>query len=329
MINLVTSSALCFLQLLLLAVMCLGPSTIQAQTYPTQSIKLISPIPSGGAPDLIARIIAAKLSELTQQAVVVENRVGSNGMIAADYVAKSTADAHTLLVGMDSIFTINPYLYTKSSLDVNRELVPVATLGSNQFVLSANANLPVKSFTEFIEWAKHANPPLAYASAGNGSQHHLIMELLKSRAGVDLMHVPYKGGSPATTATVGGEVAVMFAGTSNSNLIKAGKLKGLASTGMKRSRVFSELPTINETYPDFEASIWIGLFAPINTPVSTVNKLRDHVNKALSTPEVIESLFKSGGIEAFISSQDEFKALILRDQKKYSKIIQSLKIKVD
>ena len=132
MINLVTGSALCFLQLLLLAVMCLGPSTIQAQTYPTQSIKLISPIPSGGAPDLIARIIAAKLSELTQQAVVVENRVGSNGMIAADYVAKSTADAHTLLVGMDSIFTINPYLYTKSSLDVNRELVPVATLGSNQ-----------------------------------------------------------------------------------------------------------------------------------------------------------------------------------------------------
>lgn len=327
MINLLTGS--CFLHLLLLAVMCLGPSTIQAQTYPTQSIKLISPIPSGGAPDLIARIIAAKLSELTQQAVVVENRVGSNGMIAADYVAKSTSDAHTLLVGMDSIFTINPYLYTKSSLDVNRELVPVATLGSNQFVLSANANLPVKSFSEFIEWAKQANPPLAYASAGNGSQHHLIMELLKSRAGVDLMHVPYKGGSPATTATVGGEVAVMFAGTSNSNLIKAGKLKGLASTGMKRSRVFSELPTINETYPDFEASIWIGLFAPVNTPVATVNKLRDHVNKALSTPEVIESLFKSGGIEAFISTQEEFKALILRDQKKYSKIIQSLKIKVD
>jgi tripartite-type tricarboxylate transporter receptor subunit TctC len=103
----------------------------------------------------------------------------------------------------------------------------------------------------------------------------------------------------------------------------------LASTGMKRSRVFSELPTINETYPDFEASIWIGLFAPVNTPVATVNKLRDHVNKALSTPEVIESLFKSGGIEAFISTQEEFKALILRDQKKYSKIIQSLKIKVD
>lgn len=308
---------------------CFSPASSQAQSYPSQAIKLISPIPSGGAPDLIARIIAAKLSELMQQAVVVENRVGSNGMIAAEYVAKSAADGHTLLVGMDSIFTINPYLYTKSSLDVNRELVPVATLGSNQFVLSANANLPVKSFSEFIEWAKYANPPLAYASAGNGSQHHLIMELLKSRAGVDLMHVPYKGGSPATTATVGGEVAVMFAGTSNSNLIKAGKLKALASTGLKRSRVFSELPTINETYPDFEASIWIGLFAPTNTPIATLNKLREYVNKALSTSEVIESLFKSGGIEAFITSQEEFKALILRDQKKYSKIIQTLKIRLD
>ncbi len=301
----------------------------QVPSYPTQTIKLISPIPSGGAPDLIARILAAKLTDLTQQAVVVENRVGSNGLIAADHVAKSAADGHTLLVGMDSIFTVNPYLYTKTTLDVNRELIPVASLGANQFVLSANANLPIKNFAEFLELAKQANPPLAYASAGNGSQHHLIMELLKSRAGIDLMHVPYKGGAPATTATVAGEVAIMFAGTSNSNLIKAGKLKALASTGAKRSRVFAEVPTINETYSDFEASIWIGLFAPAGTPLATVNKIREHVTKALATPEVIDSLFKSGGIEPLITSQEEFKALIVRDQKKYAKIIQSLKIKVD
>jgi len=297
--------------------------------YPSQTIKLISPIPSGGAPDLIARILAAKLTELSQQAVVVDNRVGSNGMIAADHVAKSLPDGHTLLVGMDSIFTINPYLYAKSALDVNKELMPVATLGGNQFVLSAHANLPVKSFAEFVELAKNTNPPLAYASAGNGSQHHLIMELLKARTGIELLHVPYKGGAPATTATVGGEVAVMFAGTSNSNLIKAGKLKALASTGAKRSRVFPDVPSINETYPDFEASIWIGLFAPANTPASVILKLRDWVSKAQVSADVVENLFKAGGIEPLITSQEEFRALIARDQRKYAKIIHALKLKVD
>lgn len=318
---------------LLGAMTCLSvPSFAQVNSslsYPSQAIKLISPIPSGGAPDLIARIIAVKLSELSKEAVVVDNRVGSNGMIAADHVAKSAPDGYTLLVGMDSIFTINPFLYTKAALDVNKELIPVASLGGNQFVLSANANLPLKSFTDFVELAKHANPPLAYASAGNGSQHHLIMELLKARAGIELMHVPYKGGAPATTATVGGEVAVMFAGTSNSNLIKAGKLKALASTGAKRSRVFPDVPSINETFPDFEASIWIGLFAPLNTPAPIVSKLRDWVNKALGSPDVVENLFRAGGIEPLITTPEEFRALIAKDQKKYAKIIQSLKIKVD
>jgi len=309
-----------------------GLSSAQVPTtpvYPSQAIKLISPIPSGGAPDLIARILSVKLAELTQQAVVVDNRVGSNGMIAAEHVARSLPDGHTLLVGMDSIFTVNPYLYPKSSVDVNKELIPVASLGSNQFVLSAHANLPVKNFADFVELAKHANPPLAYASAGNGSQHHLIMELLKARTGMELMHVPYKGGAPATTATVGGEVAVMFAGTSNSNLIKAGKLKALASTGAKRSRVFPDVPSIIETYPDFEASIWIGLFAPANTPALTITKIREWIAKVLSSPDVVENLFKAGGIEPLNTSLDEFKALIARDQRKYSKIIQSLKIKVD
>lgn len=314
---------------LLLACGLCGAQPSNSTPYPSQTLKLISPIPSGGAPDLIARILSVKLAELSQQAVVVDNRVGSNGMIAAEHVAKSLPDGYTLLVGMDSIFTINPYLYAKSALDVNKELIPVATLGGNQFVLSAHSNLPVKSFAEFVELAKHANPPLAYASAGNGSQHHLIMELLKARAGMELLHVPYKGGAPATTATVGGEVAVMFAGTSNSNLIKAGKLKALASTGAKRSRVFPEVPTINETYPDFEASIWIGLFAPANTPSAVVLKLRDWVGKALVAPEVVENLFKAGGIEPLITTQEEFKALIARDQRKYAKVIQALKIKVD
>jgi tripartite-type tricarboxylate transporter receptor subunit TctC len=301
----------------------------QTANYPHQPIKLVSPIPAGGAPDLIARIMAAKLSELSAQSVVVETRVGSNGYIAADYVARSPADGYTLLVCMDSTFSVNPYLYSKSSLDVNHDLLPIASLGANQFILSANANLGVKSFVEFVEVAKHANPPLAYASAGNGSQHHLIMELLKARSGIELMHVPYKGGSPATTATVGGEVAVMFAGTSNANLLKSGKLRALASTGIRRSKAFPDLPTLSETYPDFEATIWIGLFGPAQLPASVVTQLRTWITLALKSNDVVDNLFKSGGIEPLITTQEEFKALIAQDQKKYSKIIGQLHLKLE
>ena len=140
-----------------------APLQAQSNPYPRQTIKLVSPIPAGGAPDLIARILGAKLAELTSQSVVIENHVGSNGGVAAEYVARSSPDGYTLLVCMDSTFTINPYLYRHSNIDVNKDLLPVATLGSNQFVLSANAQLPVKNFAEFIALAKKSSPPLAYA----------------------------------------------------------------------------------------------------------------------------------------------------------------------
>jgi tripartite-type tricarboxylate transporter receptor subunit TctC len=155
------------------------------------------------------------------------------------------------------------------------------------------------------------------------------MELLKARSGIELMHVPYKGGSPATTATVGGEVAVMFAGTSNANLLKSGKLRALASSGAHRSRAFPEIPTISETYPDFEATIWIGLFGPAQLPQSIVTQIRTLVNQALKSSDVVDNLFKSGGIEPLITSQEDFKSLIAQDQKKYSKIIGQLHLKLD
>jgi len=179
-------------------------------------VRLISPIPPGGAPDLIARAVGQRLSQLWTQAVVIENKVGSNGQLAAEYVAHAAPDGYTLLVGMDSLFVINPYLYKQSMVDVNKELIQIATLGANQFVLAINPNSPAKSLPEFIDYAKKSKPELAYASGGNGSQHHLTMELLKARAGINLLHVPYKGGTAATTATIGGETVAMFSGTSNS-----------------------------------------------------------------------------------------------------------------
>jgi tripartite-type tricarboxylate transporter receptor subunit TctC len=300
-----------------------------AQDYPQKTVRLISPIPPGGAPDLIARAVGHRLALLWSQPVVVENKIGSNGQLAAEYAAHATADGYTLLVGMDSLFVINPYLYKQSTVDVNKELIPIATLGANQFVLSINANLPVKTVSEFVAYAKNAKPALAYASGGNGSQHHLTMELLKAKADIDLLHVPYKGGTAATTATIGGETVAMFSGTSNSSLIKAGKLRAIAVSGLVRSKLLPDVPTVSEFYPGFDNTIWIGLFAPRGTPDLIVQRLRKDVARVLASHELAESFANAGGIEPFVTSPDEMQKLIKRDQAKYSKLISELKLKID
>jgi tripartite-type tricarboxylate transporter receptor subunit TctC len=287
------------------------------------------PIPAGGAPDITARVVGQKLSELLGTPVVVENHAGSNGNIAGDLVAKSPPDGYTLLLGQDSLITINPHLYARMPFDPLKDLVPVATLVANQFVLAVNPALPVRNFQEFVDYARRTTPPLAYASGGNGSQHHLSMELLKQRAGIDLLHVPFKGGAPATQATVAGDTAAMFAGTSNSAQIKAGKLRALAVTGARRSLEFPDLPTIAEFYPGYEVTIWLALFAPAGTPEPVLARLRQAVAKALASPEVKEKFNTAGGMETFVTTPDEFAALIRRDFDKYGKIVKSTGIRVD
>jgi tripartite-type tricarboxylate transporter receptor subunit TctC len=175
--------------------------------FPARPITLLVPIPPGGAPDIAARLIGQKLSEHIGQPVVIENRVGANGNIAADLVAKAQPDGHTLGLLADSQITINPHLY-KMPFDALRDLAPVATVAANQFVLTVNPSLPVRSFPEFVEHARQANPPLAYASGGNGSQHHLTLERLQRRAGISLLHGPFQGGAPAAAATVAGDTAL-------------------------------------------------------------------------------------------------------------------------
>lgn len=297
--------------------------------YPSRPIKLIVPIPAGGAPDIAARVVGQKLSALLGQAVVVENHAGSNGNIAGDLVAKSTPDGYTLLLGQDSLIAINPHLYAKMSFDTLKDLVPIATVASNQFVLAVNPALPVRNFREFIDYAKRAQPPLAYASGGNGSQHHLSMEILKQRAGIDMLHVPFKGGAPATMATVAGDTVAMFSGTSTYAQIKAGKLRALAVTGTHRSQEFPELPTIGEFYPGYEVTIWLALFAPAGTPEAVIARLRAAIALALAAPDVKEQLNAAGGLEPFPSSPDEFSALIRRDYDKYGAVVKSAGIKVD
>jgi len=297
--------------------------------YPSRPIKLVVPIPPGGAPDISARVLGQRLAELVGQPVVVENRPGSNGNIAIDFVAKSAPDGYTLGLFADSMITINPHLYKKMQSDTLKDLAPVASVVSNQWVLSVNPSVPVKDFKEFIEYARKASPPLAYASGGNGSIHQLAMEMLKQRASINLVHVPYKGGTPAATATVAGETAAMFSGTSSAPQIKAGRLRALAVTGTTRSAIFPELPTIGEFYPGYEVTIWLGLFAAAGTPPALLATLHAEVNKALAEPEVRARLNAAGGLEPYISTPQEFAEQIRRDYAKYGKVVKDVGVTVD
>jgi tripartite-type tricarboxylate transporter receptor subunit TctC len=297
--------------------------------YPSRTVRIVVSIPPGGAPDIAARIVGQKLGEGFGQPVVVENRPGANGNTAAAEVARAAPDGYTLILAADSLIAINPHLYSRMPLDTLKDLAPVASLVANQFVLSVNPSLPVKTLQEFVEHARRASPPLNYASGGNGSQHQLTMELLKSRAGIDLVHVPYRGGAPATTATMSGEVAAMFAGTSTAPQIRAGRLRALATSGAKRSSAFPELPTIAETYPGFENSIWLGLFGPAGMPDEVLVRLRTAIAGILRSGEVRTRLHDAGGLEPFATTAEEFAALIRRDHERYGKLIRELGIKAD
>ena len=303
-------------------------STAAFAQFPSRQVTIIVPIPPGGAPDIAARVLAEKLSTALGQPVVVENRAGANGNIANELVARAQPDGHTLGLLADSQITINPHLY-KMPIDTMKDLTPVSPVAVNQFVLTINPSLPVRTFPEFIEFAKKANPPLAYASGGNGSQHHLTMEMLKQRAGINMLHVPFKGGAPAATATVAGDTQAMWSGSSNAPQIKSGRLRPLAVSGAQRSAQYPELPTIAEFYPGFENSIWLGLFGPAGIPEATLGKLRAELKKALESPDVKQKFNAAGGLDPYVASPDEFTALIKRDYAKYAKAVKDIGIKVD
>jgi tripartite-type tricarboxylate transporter receptor subunit TctC len=300
-----------------------------AQQFPSRPIHILVTIPPGGAPDIVARVVGEKISHALGQPVVVDNKPAANGNAAGQEVARAAPDGHTLLLAADSLIVINPHVYSSMPIDTLKDLTPISSLVSNQFVLSINPKLPPKNFKEFIEYAKKANPPLAYASGGNGSQHQLTMEMLKERAGFDMIHVPYKGGSPATAATMSGEVAALFSGTSSAPQIKAGRLRALAVAGGKRSPTFPDLPTIGEFYPGFENSIWLGLFGPANLPEEVLTRLRTEVHKALEAQDVKASLMGKGSLETLILSPEDFDKLIRRDYDKYGKLIKKLGVKAD
>jgi tripartite-type tricarboxylate transporter receptor subunit TctC len=307
-----------------------GASGALAQSYPSRPIHLVTGNPPGGATDFIARIIGPPLGARLGQNLVIDNRPGANGTISAEVVAKAAPDGYTLLYANDSLLVVNPHTYSKMSVNPIRDLEPLVTTISNQLVLAINPKaVPVNDFPSFVEFARKPPAPLFYASIGNGSHHHLAMELLKQRAGIDITHVPYKGGGPASIAVIAGENHAMFGGTSVVTHIKSGKLKGIAVSGSKGWPTMPDLPGIGEFYPGYKASLWHGMFLPRGTPPAVIARLRAEMNAVLALPEVRDKLVSGGAGEPYITTPEEFAAVMRADYERYGNLIKSIGFKAD
>jgi tripartite-type tricarboxylate transporter receptor subunit TctC len=307
------------------AVCFVSPSSAQ---YPAKPIRMMVPNPPGGATDTLGRLIAPRLGEALGQPVLVENRSGSNGNLATETVARAAPDGYTLLLAADAQIVISPHLYSMP-VDPLKDLVPVSSLVNTAMVLTVNPSVPARTLQEFVDHAKRAKPPLAYGSIGNGSQHHLVMEMLKARAGIEMVHIPYKGGGPATLALIAGEVSAALGGNSVSGQIKAGKIRALALAGTKRTQAYPDLPLISETYPGVEVTPWLGTFAPVGTPAPVLGRLRDETNRLLADGAMRGKLGGVGGLEVYVSTPEEFAALVRSEYEKYGQIVKQVGAKVD
>jgi len=307
-----------------LALIC---GTAFAQQYPVRPIRMIVPNPPGGATDNLARVIAPKLGELLGQTIVVDNRPGSNGNLATDATVRSAPDGHTLLLGQDSQIVISPHLYRNLPFDTLRDLTPVASLVSTQMLLAVHPSLPVKSVPEFVEYARRASPPLVYASIGNGSQHHLAMEMLKTHAGINLLHVPYKGGGPALVALFSGEVTVMFGGSSAAPHVRSGKLRALALAG-KRNPAYPDLPALSEFYPGVELVPWLGLFAPVGLSAPVLGKVRMETGRLLADPATRERV-QGIALDPYVTTPQDFAAFVRAEHAKYGEVVRAARVTID
>jgi tripartite-type tricarboxylate transporter receptor subunit TctC len=308
-------------------VMPLGSRISRAQAYPTRQVRVIVGQAAGSGSDTFARLIGQFLSERLGQQFVIETRPGAAGNIATEAVVRSPPDGYTLLL-VNSSNAINATLYEKLNFDFIRDIAPIRGIGSFAFVMEVNPSVPAKTLPEFIAYAK-ANPgKVNMASAGSGSTSHVSGELFKMMAGVEMVHVPYRGSTPALTDLLAGQVQVMFDATPSSlPHIGAGKLRPLAVTTATRLEILPNIPTIGDFVPDYEASTWLGFGAPKNTPAAVVDRLNKEINLAISDPAIKARLVDLGGIALPPSSPSEFGKLIADDTEKWAKVIRSANIK--
>jgi tripartite-type tricarboxylate transporter receptor subunit TctC len=300
-----------------------------AQAWPDKPIRFVVAAPAGSSLDALARTISDRLKDRVGQPVIVENKPAAGGTVATTEVAKAAADGHTMLLGFNGPLAFGPLL-SKLPYDVARDLAPVIITSSQPNVLAVNAQLPAKNVQELVAWAK-ANPgKLSYASVGNGSSSHLNMELLKSVAGFDAVHVPFNGSPPAVLATLQGETQAMFAVMQPLQAqIQAGKLRALAVTTAKRFALLPDLPTIAESgYPGFEALAWNGVMVPAATPKPVIARLNAEMNAILKQPDVVAKMHASG-FDLIGGTPEDFGNLVKRETETWAPIIRKLGLKVD
>ena len=312
--------------LVLACLFALAASAI-AQDYPTRPIKFVVPYPPGGGTDVVARILVEPLAAELGQPIVIDNRGGAAGNLGTDIVAKSPADGYTILFTLSS-HTINPKLYEKLPFDVERDFAPISLAAQIPQILVANPSVPITSIKELIAYAK-ANPgKLNYASVGIGSPGHIAGELFKLKTGIDMVHVPYKGGGPAVTDTIGGQVQLLFVSMPAAlQHVKTGRLRAIAVTSAKRSASAPGLPTIAESgVPDYAVESWYGALAPAKTSPATVARLNAAFRKVLDDAQVKERLFAQGA-EAAPSTPAEFDRVIKDELAKWELVIKTANIK--
>lgn len=321
-------------RLLVMPALCLawlsGAAGAAQVQYPTKPIRLIVPFPPGGTTDVVARVIAQKLTENWSQQVVVDNRPGAGGIIGTELAAKAPADGYTLLLGSITTHAVNPSLYKKLPFDPLRDFAPVSLAVSTPQVLVVHPSVAAKSVKELIALAKAKPGQLNYASAGTGTSPHLTFELFKSMAGVDLVHVPYKGTGPAITDLIGGQVQTMITGVvALYPHIKAGKLRALGATSAKRVAALPDVPTIAESgVPGFDVASWFGVFAPAGTPKPIVARLNAEIVKILAVPELRRKLAGQGADPA-TNTPEQFAAYVKSELARWSKVVKDTGARAD
>lgn len=308
---------------LLAACLALAQGAAVAQTYPAKPIRIIAPSGAGGPVDVICRTVSQALSEVLGQQIVVDNRVGAAGLIGTEIVAKSAGDGYTLLFGFSGPLAIVPNLNPNTPYDPLKDLVPVSQVAAGPYVLLVHPSVPAKSVKQLVALAKSRPGKMNFSSGGTGVGIHMAGELFKLAAGVNIVHVPYKGAAPAMTALMAGEVDMMFNGLSSAlPHIKSGKLRALALGGDKRSALFPELPTVRESGFDFNTTGWYGVVAPRGTPQSVVNTLHKGLVQALATPQ-LKAQFTRLVVEGVGSSPQEFSRLIAEELQKWARVIKA------
>lgn len=304
-------------------------SSVAAQTFPNKPIRMVVPFAPGGVVDVTARQIGPKLSEALGQPVVIENRSGAGGTLAADYVAKAAPDGHTLLVAFDS-HAVNPHIYkTELRYDTFKDLAPISFIGSIPLLLATHTAFPANDMASFIQAAKAKPGSISYASVGAGSSGHLAAEQLKLLANIDMLHIPFKGGAPALSALMGEQVQlIVFAAGAGVPLVQSGKIKALAVSGKRRSSALPGVPTMAEAgYPQLDSGAWIGLLGPSGTPAPVIARLNAEIAKALKDPELIKKLADQA-VDLSSSTPEELGALIRSEHDKWGRVIKDAKLNV-